>query len=72
MLDYTTLDEIEELLDPKIFYRTNRQTIIHIDAIQSVKPVENQKLIITLKPPLKTVIDMSREKAPGFKRWLDR
>jgi DNA-binding LytR/AlgR family response regulator len=71
MLDFTTLDEIEELLDPKVYYRANRQAIIHIDSIQSVKPVENQKLVITLKPPLKIVLDMSREKAPGFKKWFE-
>lgn len=72
ILDFTTLDEIEELLDPKVFYRINRQSIAHIDAIQRVKPVENQKLVITLKPPLKMMLDMSREKAPAFKKWFDR
>ncbi|MBL7809692.1 MAG: response regulator transcription factor, partial [Saprospiraceae bacterium] len=44
MLDYNTLEEIEELLDPQLFYRANRQCIIHIEAIQSVRPHENQKL----------------------------
>ena len=72
ILDFTTLDEIEELLDPKIYYRANRQALIHIESIQSVKPVENQKLIVTLKPPLKMTLDISREKAPGFKKWFDR
>lgn len=72
ILDYTTLEEVEELLDPKIFYRANRQSIVHIDAIQSVKPHENQKLTLTLKAPLKMEQDVSREKAPGFKKWFDR
>lgn len=72
ILDYTTLEEVEELLDPKKFYRANRQFIVHIDAIQSVKPFENSKLKITLKHPLKFDIDISREKAPVFKKWLDR
>jgi DNA-binding LytR/AlgR family response regulator len=72
ILDYTTLEEVEELLDPKVFYRANRQSIVHIDAIQSVKPHENQKLTLTLKTPLKMEQDVSREKAPGFKKWFDR
>ena len=73
MLDYVTLDEVEELLDPKQFYRANRQFIINIDAIQSVKPVENSKLIIRLKEPNhKLEIDMSRLKSPEFKKWMDR
>ena len=73
MIDYTTLDEVEELLDPKQFYRANRQFIINLDAIQTVKPVENSKLIIRLKEPnQKLEIDMSRLKSPEFKKWLDR
>lgn len=72
ILDYATLEEVEELLDPRIFYRANRQSIIHADAIQSVKPHENQKLTITLKAPLKMEMDISREKAPAFKKWFDR
>ena len=72
ILDYTTLEEIEELLDPRLFYRANRQFIIHIDAIQSVKPHDNQKLSVHFRPPLKFEADISREKAPAFKKWFDR
>jgi len=73
MIDYVTLEEVEELLDPKQFYRANRQFIINIEAIQSVKPVENSKLIIRLKEPnQKLEIDMSRLKSPEFKKWMDR
>lgn len=72
ILDFTTLEDIEELLDPKMFYRANRQSIIHINAIQSVKPHENQKLSVFLKAPLKMELDISREKAPAFKKWFDR
>ena len=72
IIDYVTLEEVEDLLDPKIFYRSNRQSIVHIDAIQSIKPHENQKLTLTLKTPLKLEQDVSREKAPAFKKWFER
>lgn len=73
VVDVDTLDEVEEVVDPSQFYRANRQYIINIDAIQTVKPVENSKLVIRLKEPNnKFDIDMSREKAPAFKKWLDR
>lgn len=73
IVDYTTLEEVEELLDPKLFYRANRQFIINIEAIQSVKPVENSKLLIRLKEPNhKLEVDMSRLKSPEFKKWMDR
>ena len=73
MIDYVTLEEVEDLLDPRQFYRANRQFIINLDAIQSVKPVENSKLIVRLKQPnQKLEIDMSRLKSPEFKKWMDR
>jgi DNA-binding LytR/AlgR family response regulator len=73
MIDYVTLEEVEELLNPKQFYRANRQFIINMDAIQTVKPVENSKLIVRLKEPNhKLEIDMSRLKTPEFKKWMDR
>ena len=68
----TTLDEIETQTNPDTFYRANRQYIINIDAIQTVQPHDNQKLTVTLKPPLKIQVDVSREKAPAFKKWFDR
>ncbi len=72
ILDFATLDEVEELLNPQKFYRANRQFIVHVDAIQSAKPHENAKLTLTLKQPLKFEVDISREKAPAFKKWFDR
>lgn len=72
IIDFVTLEEVEELLDPHIFYRANRQSIVHIDAIQSIRPHENQKLTLTLKGPLKIEQDISREKAPAFKKWFER
>jgi DNA-binding LytR/AlgR family response regulator len=72
MVDYVTLEEIEELLDPNLFYRANRQSIVHIDAIQSIRPYENQKLTLMLKAPIKMEQDVSREKAPSFKKWFER
>ncbi len=73
MIDFVTLEELEEVLDPRQFYRANRQFIINIEAVQTVKPIENSKLIVRLKEPNhKLEIDMSRLKSPEFKKWLDR
>ena len=72
ILSFESMEEIEVLIDPAVFYRANRQCIIHINAIQSVRPRENSKLTITMKPPLKLEIDISRDKAPEFRKWIDR
>lgn len=72
-VDYETLDRIEELLDPARFYRANRQFIVSQDVIQQIKNGLNFKLILRLRPPHQAVeIDISRQKAPAFKRWVDR
>jgi DNA-binding LytR/AlgR family response regulator len=72
ILDFTTLEEVESLLDPRLYYRANRQTIIHINAIKSVKPLDNATLTVTLKDPLKLETSVGRAKAPEFKKWFDR
>ncbi|MBK8701808.1 MAG: response regulator transcription factor [Saprospiraceae bacterium] len=72
-MDITSLDELEEQLDPQQFFRANRQYLVNIEAISSVKPVENSKLIIRLKEPNhKLEMDTSRQKSPEFKRWLEK
>jgi DNA-binding LytR/AlgR family response regulator len=70
--DNVPIEEIEDVLDPKLYFRANRQTLIHIKSIQEVKPYGNQKLMVLLKAPLKMEIDISREKAPVFKKWVDQ
>ncbi len=72
ILDFDSIEEIEDVLDPRQYYRANRQTLISIKAIQSVRLLENQKLSVTLKQPLKMTVDISRERAPHFKKWFDR
>lgn len=70
--DYHSLDELEELLDPRIFYRANRQHIIQIDAIESIKMHHTGKLQVFLKKPLNLEISVSREKAKSFRQWFEK
>ncbi|RFS14952.1 LytTR family DNA-binding domain-containing protein [Emticicia sp. C21] len=68
-----TMEEIEATLDPDLFYRVNRQYIVNIDIIQKVWGLENLKLMVKLKDPHQaTEIDISRQKAPLFKKWLEK
>lgn len=66
-----TLEEIEKQLNPKLFFRANRQYIIHIGSIQFVHHYFNGKLKITIKKHTDTEIIVSRDKAAIFKKWLD-
>lgn len=66
-----TMEELEHQLDPKTFFRANRQFIIHIDSIQHVYNHFNSKLKIVLKKSSDTEIIISREKAGILKSWMD-
>lgn len=73
ILDYDTLDAVESLLDPARFYRASRHCIVSIDAVQRIKGMANLKLQLVLKAPNHQLdIDISRDKAPSFKKWLER
>lgn len=66
-----TLEELETLLDPTQFFRLNRQFIVSLKAIHHISTIYSGKLKITLKPPVKEEVFVSREKASEFKAWLD-
>ena len=71
ILDYT-LDDLEGQLDPKIFFRANRKFIINIKSVKTIHSYFSHKLKITLKPPSKTDLIISREKATDFKNWVGK
>ena len=70
LVDYT-LEELESQLDPKTFFRLNRQLMAHIDAISAIHLHFNKRLKVELKPPLNEDIIISKVKSPAFKRWLE-
>lgn len=65
-----SLDELEELLDPEMFYRANRQYIVSPKSLDAIHPHFNGKLKLNLKPTVADEVYVSREKAGDFKKWL--
>lgn len=66
------LDQIMTSLDPKHFFRTNRQTIVNIEAIHKIKNWFNGKLLVITKPEHTEKIIVAREKARLFRDlWLN-
>ena len=70
IIDYS-LDHLENLLDPKNFFRINRQCIINADAIHEVKPYSKGRLTVKLKAPLNIEQVTSTHRSAPFKQWLD-
>ena len=69
ILDHT-LDEIIQQLDPKKFYRANRQNIVAYKAIQATHKYHKGKLLVELVVKPESPITISAEKATAFKEWL--
>ena len=69
ILDYS-MDELENELSPKIFFRANRQYILSHHSITAIHPWFDQKLKIEVKPATDEHIIISRDKANAFKTWM--
>lgn len=70
IVDYT-LESLENILDPKLFFRLNRTFIVNINAIKDVLVYSNSRLKITLIQEFDKEIIVSREKVGEFKEWFD-
>lgn len=66
-----SLDKLGEQLDPDCFFRTNRQTLVGIDAIRKIEPYFQNKVVVDVVPPFKDKILVSKEKIASFKVWLN-
>ncbi|MBD2755124.1 LytR/AlgR family response regulator transcription factor [Spirosoma validum] len=69
LVDYT-MDELSQMLDPRRFFRLNRQVIAELRAVDKVHLYFNGKLKINLRPAFEEEVVVSREKAGELKGWL--
>lgn len=64
------LDTLESILDPKVFFRINRQYIISIHSIAEMFAYSKSRVLIKLTPPSKHETIVSTERSADFKHWL--
>ena len=64
------LDSLESMLDPKLFFRINRQFIISINAIDEMFAYTKSRVLVKLKPSCKHETIVSTERSSEFKTWL--
>ena len=69
-VDYS-LDKLTSILDPKLFFRVNRQYIVKMEAITSIHKYSPTRLKIVLHPAPAKDVFVSIEKYSTFKEWLD-
>ncbi|WP_405399974.1 LytR/AlgR family response regulator transcription factor [Maribacter sp. Asnod2-G09] len=68
------LNELEEKINNQLFYRANRQIIVHKDAVEEIEKIENGKLRVQLKAAIENdaikEINISRYKRKEFMNWF--
>ena len=67
-----TLEELEDLLNPKNYFRVNRKFIVHFDSVADIHPYFKGRVKLDLEPGIDEDIVVSSEKTPVFKKWLDQ
>lgn len=67
----TTLEQLEQELSPKQFFRVSRKFYVHIDHIADIIAYTNSRLKIKMKRFREGEIIVSRERVRDFKFWLE-
>lgn len=67
--DYT-LDQLEKMLDPKLFFRINRQFIVSSKAIREMYVISKSRVKLNLHPAIDAETAVSSERVSHFKKWL--
>jgi DNA-binding LytR/AlgR family response regulator len=67
-----SLEELENTLDPNLFFRINRKYIAHIDAFEKILTLTNGKIRVELKHCKDDDIFLSQTRTAAFKTWLDK
>ncbi|MBD1386691.1 response regulator transcription factor [Mucilaginibacter rigui] len=70
ILDFT-LEQLEQQLDPQLFFRANRQFIINRAAILEADFYFNGRLSVKVKPEPAERILISKARVPEFKSWMN-
>lgn len=66
----TTLEQVEEELNPKDFYRVSRKFLIPMKAIKEIQVYSNSRLKVILPSYKEEEVIVSREKVSDFKYWI--
>ncbi|MBT1701435.1 LytTR family DNA-binding domain-containing protein [Fulvivirgaceae bacterium PWU4] len=66
------LEELMDVLDPRVFFRINRQFIITFDSIAEIHPYFKGRIKLLLNPKTEEEVVISSERTPEFKKWIDQ
>ena len=66
-----TLDQLEQQLDRRLFFRVSRNCIGNVKAIENVTRYFNSRLKLSFLPQCPHEVLVSRVRVPEFLKWMD-
>lgn len=66
-----TLDQLEQQLDSRLFFRVSRNCIGNVKAIENVVKYFNSRLKLSFLPECPHEVLVSRVRVPDFLKWMD-
>lgn len=70
-VDYS-LDQLEALVNPDLFFRINRQYIVQYKSIDKIDILSKSRIRISTSPPADEEILVSIARTSEFRSWLER
>ncbi|MDB4582266.1 LytTR family DNA-binding domain-containing protein [Draconibacterium sp.] len=70
LLDYS-LEIVEEMIDPSVFFRINRKYLVALKSISDVVSYSNSRLKLKVNNSNEDDFLVAREKVKAFKGWLE-
>jgi two-component system, LytTR family, response regulator LytT len=67
-----SLDKLEEMVDPAVFFRINRRFLVSIKFIDKIYSLTKSRIKLELKPPFEEEVLVSYNKSPAFREWLNK
>ncbi|MDR1200012.1 MAG: LytTR family DNA-binding domain-containing protein [Tannerellaceae bacterium] len=66
-----TLDQLEQQLDSRLFFRVSRNCIGNVKSIENVAKYFNSRLKLSFSPVCPHEVLVSRVRVPDFLKWMD-
>ena len=66
----TSLEQVEEELNPNDFFRASRKFLVPMKAIKEIQVYSNSRLKVILPSYKEEEVIVSREKVSDFKSWI--
>ncbi|MBF0650112.1 LytTR family transcriptional regulator DNA-binding domain-containing protein [Dysgonomonas sp. GY75] len=69
---FKNMDYIESVCDPRLFFRINRQMLVHRNNILSIEPYFNRKVVLHLNVNAEEKAVVSRLSVTPLKKWIEK